>query len=175
MEKSGQVNNENWDRYIKLIYFNVWCMLWVQRYPHLWFLPCNSGNFHATCLKCYDFVNKVASYVYARKCWLSDTNMCNSLNIHKAPWVFMDPHVGNVHSSIDTMGPFRPMTYRRGLFISTLGPFEPMTFRRGLFTNSLGPFGPMTYSKGLLLLKHHGPLQTHNIYMESFRWRKAKD
>ena len=82
-------------------WLNLCRMPWVQKHPRLWFLPCNSGDVHATCTKFYDFVDKVACYIST-----------------ETPWVSMDPQrMGKVCSFIYAMGLFEPSTYETCSFV----------------------------------------------------------
>ena len=73
---------------------------WVHKHPHLWFLPCNSGNFQNTRPKFHDFVDKVAFYMSTEK-WpgFNCKHTSHRLYIQKTPWVPVGPRERFVRSS----------------------------------------------------------------------------
>ena len=75
----------------------------------------------------------------------------NNLYIFKTQWVFGPTTYGKGFSFINSMGPFRPMTYGKGLFVHSMGSYRPTTYGEGLFfINSMGSYRPTTHRRGFI-------------------------
>ena len=156
-----------------------------QKYPHLWFLPSNSFNIHASCTEFYDFVNRIAQYIsFEHFCFYFKTQGQGIGLYIETPQVSTDPqlwgkvschkHHEFLQTTDSTLFPPHPPspTHSEGWFIqkTLLVPTEPQgTARVHSVIKQHEYLDPQHVVKAGSFRKHCRCLQTHKLWQRFFQ------